>query len=218
MFNFTEILMGDYTNLYSIITTNIEETYLQLIVFTVGLFFYGFFVWHFYRTLSKRDLFKVDLEKYKLPTTKHRTLGKLWSVFTYILKYGVVFPVYIAVWLSILSIILIILSEEMMVNHIFLTSVVIVSATRIASYYKEELAVDLAKLIPFALLAVLIMDPNFFSLETTIERLSEIPNIWLQIIQFLIFSTILEWTLRILYLVKKATDRGREKAVSLAKQ
>jgi hypothetical protein len=35
-----------------------------------------------------------------------------------------------------------------------------------------------------------------------ISRLAEIPTLGLQILQFLIFSIVLEWILRILYLIK----------------
>ncbi len=199
-------LQQGYMYFYNQISSFIGETYLQLFVFTIGLFIYAIFVWHFYKTLSKRDLFKIDLEKYNLPYVKHKTLGKTGSILGYILKYGFVLPIYIFIWFLILSSFLLVLSEEIAINHIILTSVVIVSATRVTSYYKEDLASDVAKLIPFALLAILIVDPNFFSMEITITRFSEIPNLWSQIVKFLIFSIILEWMLRILYLIKRAVS------------
>ena len=70
------------------------------------------------------------------------------------------------------------------------------------SYYKEDLSSDLAKLIPFALLAISLIDPNFFSVEATIASLSELPLLWSQILQFLVFSIVLEWILRTAYLVR----------------
>jgi hypothetical protein len=199
-----------YMSFYNEISAIIGETYLQLFVFTIGLFIYAVFVWHFYRTLSKRDLFKIDLEKYNLPQVKHKTLGKVGSVISYILKYGFIFPVYIFVWFLILSIFLLVLSEEFAINNIILTSVVIVSAVRITSYYKEDLASDMAKLIPLALLAILITDPNFFSMEATVARFSQIPNLWSQILQFLIFSIVLEWILRIIYLIKRGASKTKK--------
>jgi len=204
-------LQQDYMYIYNQLSSFVGETYLQLFVFTIGLFIYAIFVWYFYRTLSKRDLFKINLEKYDLPYVKHKTLGKLGSIIAYILKYGFVLPVYIFLWFLILSFFLLILSENITVDHIILTSVVVVSATRVASYYKEDLSNDMAKLIPFALLAILLIDPNFFSMETTIARFSEIPNLWSQILRFLIFSIVLEWMLRILYLIKRSFSRPKLK-------
>jgi len=211
MVDIIEIIQQGYMYFYNQLSSIIGETYLQLFIFSIGLFVYAVFVWHFYKTLSKRDLFKINLEKYNLPTAKHKTLGKIWSVLIYILKYGFIFPIYIFLWFLILSLFLLVLSEEITINHIILTSVVIVSATRITSYYKEDLSNDMAKLIPFALLAILIIDPNFFSMQTTIARLSEIPSLGLQIIQFLIFSIVLEWILRILYLIKKGLSKPKVK-------
>jgi len=201
------LIQESYLYFYNQISGIVGEIYLQLIIFTIGLFVYAFFVWHFYRTLSKRDIFKIDLEKYNLPTAKHKTLGKVWSSFIYILKYGFIFPIYIFLWFSILSLFLLILSEEIAVTHIILTSAVIVSSIRVAAYYKEELSVDLAKLIPFAFLAILLTDPNFFSVEITIQRLSDVTIFWSEILRILIFSILLEWFLRIFYLIKREVSK-----------
>jgi hypothetical protein len=210
MVEIVDIVQQLYTSFYNLITPVIGETYLQLIVFVLSLSVYSIFVWKFYKTLSKRDLFKIDLEKYKLPNIKHRTLGKIGSILSYILKYGIVFPLYIFLWFVILSILLLLLTEEATVSHILLVSISVVSATRVISYYKEDLASDLAKLMPFALLAVSLIDPNFFSIEATIQNLSEIPLLWSQILQFLVFSVALEWILRILYLIKKGISRKKQ--------
>ena len=209
-----ESLQQGYMYFYNQFSPITGETFLQLFVFTIGLFIYAIFVWHFYKTLSKRDLFKINLEKYNLPYVKHKTLGKVGSSIAYILKYGFIFPIYIFIWFLILSLFLLVLSEEIPINHIILTSVVVVSATRVTSYYKEDLSSDMAKLIPFALLAILITNPNFFSVETTIARFSEIPNLWSQILQFLIFSIVLEWILRILYLIKRGLSKSKQSKTS----
>ena len=208
--NVIETIQEGYMYIYNQLSPFIGETYLQLFIFTIGLFIYAVFVWHFYKTLSKRDLFKINLEKYNLPTVKHKNLGRFGSILAYIFKYGLIFPIYIFIWFLILSLFLLILTEEATVNLIILTSVVVVSATRVTSYYKEDLSSDMAKLIPFALLAISLVDPNFFSMETTIARFSEIPNLWSQIIHFLIFSIMLEWILRILYLIKRGLSRPKK--------
>jgi len=202
-----ENIQKGYVLLHNQLSSFIGESYLQLFTFTIGLSIYAIFVWHFYKSLSKRDLFKIDLEKYNLPHIKHKTLGKVGSILAYILKYGFIFPIYIFIWFLILSLFLLILSEEITVGNILLTSIVVVSATRVVSYYKEELSSDIAKLMPFVLLAIALSNPNFFSTETALARLSEIPILWSQIVQFLIFSIALEWILRILYLIRVATKK-----------
>jgi len=202
MADFIELMQYVYGYLYSFFSSLIGEIYVQLIILTFSLFIYAVFVWKFYKTLSKRDIFKIDWEKYNLPQVKHKTLKKVFSTLAYIFKYGFIFPFYIFFWFLILSLFLLIMTENIQLSNILLTSIIIVSATRVTSYYKEELAVDLAKLIPFALLAISFTNPNFFSVETILIRISELPFLWSQVIQFLIFSIFLEWLLRILYLVK----------------
>ncbi|MFH1473635.1 MAG: hypothetical protein ABIE55_01955 [Candidatus Aenigmatarchaeota archaeon] len=203
------IIQESYTYIFNQISPIIGETYFQLFLFTFGLFFYAVFVWYFYKTLSKRDLFKIDLEKYNLPYVKHKTLGKVGSVLAYILKYGLIFPVFIFIWFLVLSIFLLILTEEAVVSQILLLSIVVVSTVRITSYFKEDLSNDLAKLVPLALLAISLTKPNFFEITTTIARLSEVPVLWSQILEFLIFSIVLEWVLRILYLSKRGISNKR---------
>ena len=208
MADYVGLLQETFNLTYNSLTPIVGETYLQLFVFVLSLSIYAIFVWKFYKTLSKRDLFKIDLEKHNLPGIKHRTLGKVGSVLAYILKYGIIFPLYIFFWFVILSILLVLLTEEATVSHILLVSISVVSATRVISYYKEDLSSDLAKLIPFAMLAISLVDPNFFSIETTIARISEIPLLTSSILQFLIFSITLEWLLRILYLIKKRISKN----------
>jgi hypothetical protein len=196
-----------YALLHSQLSPFIGESYLQLFTFTIGLSIYAIFVWYFYKSLSKRDLFSINLEKYNLPYIKHKTLGKVGSVLAYILKYGIVFPIYVFIWFLILSLFLLVLSEEITVSNILLTSIVVVSTVRVISYFKEDMSSDLAKLMPLALLAIALSNPNFFSSETALTRLSEIPILWSQIVQFLIFSIVLEWILRILHLIKSSTKK-----------
>jgi len=202
-----ENVQKGYVLLYNQLSPLIGESYLQLFTFTIGLSIYAIFVWYFYKSLSKRDLFSINLEKYNLPYIKHKTLGKVGSVLAYILKYGIVFPIYVFIWFLVLSLFLLVLSEEITVSNILLTSIVVVSTVRVISYFKEDMSSDLAKLMPLALLAIALSNPNFFSSETALSRLSEIPILWSQIVQFLIFSIVLEWILRILHLIKSSTKK-----------
>jgi hypothetical protein len=211
MVDIVESVQQTYNFFYSFLSPVIGETYLQLFIFIVGLSVYAIFVWKFYKTLSKRDLFKIDMEKYNLPGIKHKTLGKAGSVIAYILKYGVIFPVYIFLWFVVLSFFLLVLTEDVAISHIILVSISVVSATRLISYYREDLSSDLAKLVPFALLAISLVDPNFFAVDTTIARLSEISNLWSDILQFLVFSIVLEWILRIIFLTKRGIIKRKNK-------
>ncbi|MDI6798597.1 MAG: hypothetical protein QMD12_01205 [Candidatus Aenigmarchaeota archaeon] len=200
--NFTDFLQANYyfNKLYSLI----GEDYFRLIAYTIGMTIYAIFIWHFYKSLAKRDIFKLDLSKYEWYDTGRKRIKKALEVFLYILKYGIIFPIYVFIWFSIFSLFLFLLSKTTTLEHIVFISIAVISAVRITSYYKEELSVDLAKLLPFVILGVFIVDPTFFSLSLLYDRISELTTLWQTLIRFLAFSVLLEWTLRILYSIKLA--------------
>jgi len=177
-----------------------DTTYLQLLVSTLGLFLYAIFVWKFYRGLARRDLFAINLEKYDLD--KYGALKKAGSAFLYILKYLIIFPLYITFWFAVMTLFLVLLGEEMVINQIIIVSIVIISGVRVTSYFKEELATDMAKLLPFALLAVLLINPNFFSFDMFYERVMQSTALLPSILDFFIFAIVLEFILRLLYGIK----------------
>jgi hypothetical protein len=105
-------------------------------------------------------------------------------------------------WFGGFSILLFLLSKTQPIEQILLISITIVSAIRICSYFTEELSRDLAKLLPLSLLAIAIVEPNFFSTTLFFERISELPNFIAEIIRFVFFTILLEWALRIILRVK----------------
>jgi len=185
----------------------ITKTYPELLVFTIGIFFYTIFIWFFYRNLSKRDLFKLDLSKYERPGTKWRRTKKAGSMFLYILKYGIVFPFYVGFWFAVLTFFVFLLSEGVTIRQVALVSIALVSTIRITSYFNEDLSRDLAKLTPFVLLGVFLVKPDFFSLDLLMNRLNVMPSLGWEILKFLSFCILLEWVLRILCSIKKACSR-----------
>jgi len=182
-------------------------TYPELLIFTIAILFYAVFIWFFYRNLSKRDLFKLDLSKYEIPGTKWRRVKKAGDVLLYVLKYGIAFPFYVGFWFAILTVFLFVIVKNATVREVTLISIALVSSVRITSYLNEDLSRDLAKLIPFALLAIVISDPTFFSLDLLMERLNTVTSLGWEIFNFLTFSILLEWMLRILCSIKAKCTR-----------
>jgi hypothetical protein len=185
----------------------ITTTYPELLIFTIGIFFYSVFVWFFYRHLSKRDLFKLDLSKYELPETKWKRAKKAGSVFLYLLKYFIIFPIYVGFWFAILTFSVFLLSESVPIGQVALVSMALVATVRITSYFSEDLSRDLAKLTPFALLGVFLVKPDFFSLDLLVTRLNAIPTLGWEILRILSFCILLEWVLRLICSIKKACSR-----------
>ncbi|PIN97446.1 MAG: hypothetical protein COU45_02710, partial [Nitrosopumilus sp. CG10_big_fil_rev_8_21_14_0_10_33_7] len=78
----------------------------------------------------------------------------------------------------------------------------LIIAIRISAYYREDLSRDIAKLLPFALLAIFLFDPQFYSLVDVLKRLSEIPSFITQIAAFMIVVMLVEISLSTIYLIK----------------
>jgi len=209
--NFNEIVNNLQSFDYQYIISNIiGPAQLELIAFTIGMLFYAVFVWFFYRNLSKRDLFKLDLSKYDISRENWVKVKRALSIFLHLLKYGIIFPFYVVFWFAVLSGFLFVMAKEISVRQIALISIALVSTIRITSYLKEDLSHDLAKLIPFALLAIFLSDPNFFSWDLLTTRINTISSLSFELLQFLVFVIALEWTLRILYSIKVSFSRGSD--------
>ena len=73
---------------------------------------------------------------------------------------------------------------------------------RVSSYVSETLSKDLAKMVPFTLLAIAITRPGFFSISSLIERMSEIPNLFSNVPYYLIFIVMIELTARVIDFVR----------------
>jgi len=89
------------------------------------------------------------------------------------------------------------LTENLPVNSLLIISATIIAAIRMTAYYNEDLSKDLAKLVPFTLLGVSIINPNFFDMGRIISQISELPQFITHIVFYLIFIVALEIILRI---------------------
>lgn len=203
-------ILNATTNIYlDGISSVAGQTYLELVIFTAGLFLYAVFVWKFYRTVSKRDLFKIDLKKYNLPYVRWRRTKKVGSSILYAFKHIVIFPLYTSFWFALLSVFLFIMAKEMVVSQIIYISIAMIATVRITAYYHEELAGDLAKVLPFSLLAILFTEPSFFSFDVFYSRITQIPSTIPIIVEAFIFTLVLEWALRLMYLIRTEIKQYR---------
>ena len=181
------------------------STIYDLGIYIAGLAAYAVFVWHFYRFISRREIISIDYDKYD-------TRGKLSLVriSAYIVAHVFLFPLIIYVWFFIYSMFMFILAKDMTMGTILLIAISVIGAIRITSYYKEDLAKDVGKLLPFGLMGVfltssaLISDsPNFFALDDFENRLNEFPLFVGKVIEFVVIVVIIETILRTLFVIKR---------------
>ncbi|MBL7051845.1 MAG: hypothetical protein ISS01_02040 [Nanoarchaeota archaeon] len=167
-----------------------------LSIFVAAMVIYAIFIFKFYRLIATRDIFDLNLQQYS-SRSSWAWLQKLLSIFLYILEYLILFPVLVTIWFGVFSLLLIFLSKQD-VSLILLVAIAIVSSIRVTSYYNEDLSKDLAKMLPFALLGVFLIDISFFTFDTIPATLLSIPSFFDVIVYYLIFTILVEFVLRII--------------------
>ena len=110
-----------------------------------------------------------------------------------------IFPLFVFFWFSILSVMIILLSKTQAVGNILLVSMALVASVRATSYYNEDLSRDLAKMLPFALLGVFLIDISIFSIFESIAMIKTLPSMWRPMVYYLGFVIGLELLLRIIH-------------------
>src|SRR3989339_815154 len=163
-----------------------KEVILPLLLSIAGIVVYSIFVFNFYKFLALKNIFHLNLRQYN---DFKSFLGDVYEVFLYSLEYLFILPFFIFVWFVI-------------VEMILLLSMALVASIRVCAYYSENLAKDLAKLLPFALLAVFLSDPIFPSFSYFREIILSLPSESSTIFYYFIFVFLLELILRITTFLK----------------
>ena len=183
-------------------------------VYVLGMALYAIFVFKFYRFIAARDMFALDLSRYQ--ESRFRWMRGFLHVVLYVVKYVVLFPAFAFFWFAVLTLILTFLSKDRMFSEILLIALATVSAIRVAAYYNEDLSRDLAKILPFAVLAIFLIDGSFFQFSESFEVLKEVNNHRESILYYLLFLVAVEFALRPIlaiasYLFRKRvpTSKGR---------
>jgi len=183
-FSFQEIMQGDlsiFTWLFSII---------------IMIAIYSIAVYHFYRYIARRDVFKKSKRKHS------KAIG--------FLKYFFFFPFVAILFFMGFSLIFIFLTESYTVLDILYVAFAIIVAIRITAYYTEDLSKDVAKMLPFAILGIFLIDSSYFSIETINARINTIPENINAIFQFVMLIILVEWILRISLNIKQAIFPKKE--------
>lgn len=164
-----------------------------LIILVIGMVVYSIFVFKFYRFIARRDIFRLSKGG---ETSALKRLG-------YALEYIFLFPIIAFFWFLVISFLLSMLSQVpiIAISNIFMASMAILATIRVSAYYNEDLSRDIAKLIPFALLAILLLDISTLSItvltQVIQQILQQIPSVANTLIYYFIFIVLLEFILRI---------------------
>ena len=192
--------LGDVAVSYESFLQSLPEN-VKPIVALVGviiiIIIYSIFIWKFYQFIAKKDIIKLNLNQYN--RFRHNVLIKISASLLYFLEYIIILPFLVFFWFVIFSLFLLVLIEASSETaNILLISAAVISAIRVTAYYSEDLSKDLAKVIPFTLLAIALITPNFFDISRFISRFGEIPSFINSVLFYLVFIIVLEVVLRIL--------------------
>jgi hypothetical protein len=183
---------------------------LVILFFTAIIVIYAIFVYYFYRFLAKKNLIELNLNQYN--QYQNPALAKFFAGFFYIAEYIILLPIITFFWFITLAILILILSEGMEIRAVLLISSALVAAVRVTSYVSENLSKDLAKMIPFTLLAIAITKPGFFAMSAMIERVSEVPTLFSNIPYYLLFIIGTELIMRIFTAVENIFKPNEEES------
>lgn len=167
-----------------------------VLVYVLGMSLFAIFVFKFYRFVAARDVFALDLGRYE--GLSFRWMRSLLHLILYVVKYLLLFPVFAFFWFAVLTVTLSFLSRGQTFSETLLIALVTVSAIRVTAYYNEDLARDLAKILPFAVLSVILINASFSSVSDSLDRLRMAGDHSETIFYYLIFLIALEFVLRLI--------------------
>ena len=180
-----------------------EFTYAQalaelqtLVIFVIGMAIYSMIVFKFYRIIAQKDIVKLDLHKYN--KAEHPVLKKTLAVILYVVEYVFVFPVIAFISFLVLSAMLMFLSTNYGINDIFFIAMALIAAVRVTSYYNEDLSRDLAKMLPFTLLGIFLVNKDYLASNRFFELASQSLSALSTPIYYFVFIVLLEFALRII--------------------
>ena len=183
-------------------------------VYVLGLSAYAIFIFRFYRFVAARDMFAVDWSRYE--ESRYRWVRRALGVVMYVAKYLILFPAFAAFWFAVLTLILTFLSRDRLFTDILLIALATVSAIRVTAYYDEDLSRDLAKILPFAVLAIFLIDASFFEIAQSLSVLERANENRETILYYLVFLVGLEFSMRLVRAVLRVVFRRRRRRAPVA--
>jgi hypothetical protein len=169
-FSINNILSGD------------PSAIVPILYLVISIAIYSIIIWHFYRFIAKRDSFKLSPKKHP------KIVG--------FLKYSLIYPFVAFLFFAGFSLMILFLTRSLEITEVLTTSFAIIAAIRITAYYSEDLSKDVAKMLPFALLGITLVDPSYFIIQDVIDKIYSLPEFFTVCIQFILLIVLMEWVLR----------------------
>ena len=167
-----------------------------LALFVVSVTLYGVFVFHFYRFLARKDIFRLNLGKHS--EASHPFFRKTVAVVFYLFKSLLLFPLFVAFWFLVMSGLLLLMGKNHSIDSVMLAAIGVVAAIRICAYYNGALAMDIAKILPFALLGIMLIDSTLVRIPQSTDSIQQAAMHLETMVYYLSGVVALEFVLRML--------------------
>lgn len=186
--------LSDFYNYFLSLLPMWAQNFIGLFFLVLIIVVYSIFIWKFYRFISKKNIIELNLKQYN--RSEHPFLSKISGFGLYVIEYIIFMPILIFITFGLFTIFIILLTEEIPTQTLLILSATIIGAIRMTAYYKEEVSMEIAKLLPFTLLAVSMTKTGFFNVGRIINQFAQLPQFFNSIINYLLFIIILEILLR----------------------
>ena len=167
---------------------------LALVIVSIAV--YGIFVFHFYRFVARKDMFSLNLQKHN--QARRPFLRKTISVVFYTFKFLLLYPIFVFIWFAVIAGLLYLMSRNQSIDNVMLAAMGVVGAIRVCSYYNGALSTDISKILPFALLGIMLIDNTIIQIPNSTEGVREAALRLDTVIYYLVAVVALELVLRIL--------------------
>ena len=198
--------------------------------FAISVGVFSFAIFHLHRFMSKSDFFLIDVS----PLRKSgRLLRILLFCVIYLFRYTLLLPMVTYLWFWILVAIVAFLYNSREPREVLLMAMAVLTAVRVTSYYNEDLARDISKILPYGLLGIFLVNLGQINLETSFALMGRIGSEMANAFYYWAYVTCQELILRISYPYvrgingfivttvdaqrKRLVDRGRKETPSTAK-
>ncbi len=197
------MLLSIETSMKEILEVMQTNIFVNVMLYTLLVFIYALFVWKFYKFMARKNILKLELSEYA-------TAGqKFLAGMLFFIQYIVVMPLIVFFWFSVLSLILLILAKGQAMEQVLFISAVFIAATRISAYLSEDLAREIAKILPLTVLGVFALNPNTFAMPLT-EKLKDIIIFFPNIKNYLLFIFCVEVFFRLVNSVVEEREEFEE--------
>ena len=189
-----EVVLQAVETYHSIISNMPQglQSFVSLFFVVVLMVVYSVFVWKLRKFIGTKNVFGFNLKRFN--KSEHTLIGSA----LYFLEYIIILPILIFFWFALFALFLI-LVMELDLSLILFISAAVIATIRITAYipgYGQPLSKEIAKLLPFTLLTIALLTPDFFDIERIIGNLSKLENFFSLIFEYLLFIFILEVLLR----------------------